>query len=106
MYKLQKEFSLGLATMRAKVKLKDVTDTKNHENLLGFASITLTTDFGTFTVSGFRIWKSKYDDFKGINLTVPMAGQFKQVAASKPLMSAMQKVVNEAYEDANIPIVN
>lgn len=105
MYSKQTEANLGVVTLSTKIKMRDSEDKKNHENLLAFASITLTTDLGTLTISGFRIWKSKFDDFKGYNVTVPMAGLYKQVFASKALMLLIQKNVGEAYEYASIPAI-
>lgn len=88
---------ININEITAKVQLV----TGKHPNLLANASITLRGETGQyFTISGFSIWKSKFDDSK--NVQVPQKINFKYCLFEERLWKIISKEILETYDQADI----
>lgn len=95
--KIQGKFVLN------KISIKPIKDKKN-PNLLGYASISFKEEISGeyFTISGFTIWKSK---FEGYNVEVPAKKHFKFCLFESSLWRKIKQKIIKKYEYEEIPII-
>jgi hypothetical protein len=73
--------------------------------LLAFAVVNFKgEDGGYIAISGFTIWRSKFDNQK-LNVECPGNKKFKYFLIEPSLWSKLQKEIINAYDFARIPIV-
>ncbi|HOX10363.1 MAG TPA: hypothetical protein P5323_00180 [Candidatus Moranbacteria bacterium] len=91
---------INIVEITASVKLTS----GQHENLLANATLTFKGELGEyFTISGFTVWKSKYDN--ALNVQVPQKRNFKYCLFEKSLLEKIKREIIEKYDYASIPIV-
>ena len=94
--------------MEVTVKIRLISEQdRKHENILASASLTFKDDDGGyFTISGFTVWKSK--DYKGLNVTVPEnpRSKFKYMQMESGLGKKYKRMIMDAYEIENMPLVD
>ncbi len=94
----------NLNEITVKVTLIPETDRK-HPNLLANVSITLKDDEGGyFTISGFAIWKSKFEG-QPLNITVPKKPGFSYCRFEPGFWRRLKSEIIRAYGYERIPIV-
>ncbi len=77
-----------------------------HENFLANASITFEIEGGGhFTISGFGIWKSKYDPTE-INITPPGTRTYKYALFENSVWEKFKKMIVAEYDRSDIPIIS
>lgn len=107
---MENEISINIGKISAKVQLLPERERK-HPNLLANASITLKEESsgGRATITGFTIWKSKYQaDPSGdnnLNVMVPQKRNFKYLLFNDLLWFRIKKLIVDAYAYKNIPVI-
>jgi hypothetical protein len=94
---------MKINTLEMTYKIKMVEEKNKHPNLLAYVSVSFKTDSGEyFTVSGFTLWKSK---FEGYNVEAPSKIGFKYFLSEKSLWDKMKKEIIKQFEFERIPII-
>lgn len=76
-----------------------------HPNFLASAIVTFKEQMGGYlSISGFTIWKSKYEG-QGYNVEVPSKPGFKFCLCEKTLWKTISQEVIREYEKFTIPVI-
>jgi len=98
--------TMKLNIREATIKIKLISETeRKHENILADAFVTFKEEEGGyFTVSGFKIWKSKFEG-GGLNVTVPRNKHFEFCKFEPAFWRRLKLEIIKAYEYEEIPII-